>query len=394
MREAELDLFLENFRAIADERMADIAVTPELKERILFAALEAPKKSVAVPAFAGRRVVWGSVAIAAALLIAAIGGSRLLLGGGRNTAESPMEAAASYGEPETSEILESGRFAADEPDADDGAPAGDEAAPEEGEGSTYMLMPPPEPEAPAGAAGGSADKDAGVDADADTGGGNGASGSSKGGGAVVSSRPEEEPRDESAFEDEIVTDDAVEEMMDEETEEEAEDSAIAANDPEADIALGGCQIAGDPMSGVTAVFTGEVVSAQFLTISLKDGTAVPATDAGLANLSPDRPELEGSACFLPVYGYDDGGNIYVVVTSYKVESVYYGGAAAGTVVRVLGAGGTAGAREVVAVSGVENRLSGGIEIRYDLVADYAAILVDWDTSAENVSRITGMIDAG
>ncbi len=74
--------------------------------------------------------------------------------------------------------------------------------------------------------------------------------------------------------------------------------------------------------------------------------------------------------------------------------MYCGGAVAGTVVRVLGAGGTVGASEVVAVSGVENRLSAGTEIRYDLVAEYALILADGDTSTENVSRITGMIDAG
>ncbi len=390
MREAELDLFLENFRAIADERMADIVVTPELKERVLFAALEAPQKRGAVSVFAGRRVVWSSVAVAAALLVAALGGSGLLFGGGRNAAQSPMEAAVNYGGQQPSEIMESGEFAADEPVGDYGALADDEAAPEEG--PACMLMPPPEPEAPADAAGVPENKDAEAGGEPAAGGGNGAGGSSKGG-AAASGRPEEEPREQSALEDEIVTDGADMEI-DEQTEEEPEDSAIMAGDPEADIMFGECQDAQNPMAGVTAVFTGEVVSAQFLTISLKDGTTVSAADAASARPGEDQPQIEGGAYLPPVYGCEDGGSVYVVVTSYRVQSVYCGGAVAGTVVRVLGAGGTVGASEVVAVSGVENRLSAGTEIRYDLVAEYALILADGDTSTENVSRITGMIDAG
>lgn len=382
MREMELDLFLENFRAIADERMADIVVTPELKERVLFAAFQAPQKSRAVSAFAGRRAVWGSVAVAAALLVAAIGGSRLLPGGGRNTAESPMEAAVDYAGLQSSEIMENGGFTTDEPAGDYGVSADGEARPEEG--PACMLLPPPEPAASADAAG--------KDAEEGAGGGSGAGGSPKGG-AAVSGRPKKEPREESAFEDESVTDDADEET-DGQIVEGSKDLAIAADDPEADIMSGDCQLAENPMAGVAAVFTGEVVSTQFLTISLKDGTTTSATDAASARLATDQPQFEGEAYLPPVYGYEDGGNVYVVVTSYRVQSVHCGAAAAGTVVRVLGAGGTVGASEVVAASGVENRLSAGTEIRYDLVADYAAVLIDWDTSAENVSRIMGMIDAG
>jgi len=93
----------------------------------------------------------------------------------------------------------------------------------------------------------------------------------------------------------------------------------------------------------------------------------------------------------PVYG-PGGDRVYVVVTSYRVEQVHAGELAA-HVVRVLGTAGTAGSVELVAVAPVQNGTKNGVEIRYDLVADYAAVLVEGDLSAENIARVAGMVGA-
>jgi hypothetical protein len=107
VREQELDALLSDFRAIADERMAGINVTPEFKERCVKAALENPEKGKTLPFSRRRKVFWGAVAAAAALLIAAVGGAQLLAGGTDGINYS-MEAAATESTASDSDISDDG----------------------------------------------------------------------------------------------------------------------------------------------------------------------------------------------------------------------------------------------------------------------------------------------
>ncbi len=360
MREADFELYMENFRAIADERMADITVTPEFKERVLAAAANAPAKGKVVP-FGAKRAAIGTIAVAAALLIAAIGAPKLFGGG----AQSPMEA-----------TLESA------PTEDGCTPrdsAEDYALPE-GDGMYTMELPPEPQPAPGMFAGAGEDAQKSADdspkADGDK---------EKGGDANAD--PGRSANDEIAGNDESLPQE--EALLD-----EADDMGIAALDPEADTApglySGGAILA--PIEEVTVVFTGQVVSSQFVTLSLLDGSVILAADAPVPSQNPDQP-LPEDAPPPPVYGYVEGERLNVAVTSYLVEGVHYGEAVSGSVVRVLGASGLVGTSEVVAASGVANS-NGSAEIRYDLLADYAAVLIESDTSAENIARITGMVNAG
>ena|GEM_PF-2294290 len=378
MREADLDLLLENFRAIADERMADLVVTPELKERILRSAAEEPPKGK-VRAFPARRVLWGGIAVAAALLVAAVGGSRLLSGGA--TSETQREIAAESASPSmTFAYGESGEEEAASPDA----PVGTFALPQEEEESPMLAAPPPEPE-PAPAA---------DTADEDGGGESSSAGTAKGG--AKDDAPEKDDAGIAAVGEEDAGDGAWEvdeEAVEEEAEENAAEGFDGAADPEADVMPDFCMLATAPSEGVTAVFTGEVLYAEVLSIRMEDGCTVSVENA-LPPQSPDQPVMEDAlaqAVVPPVYG-PGGDRVYVVVTSYRVEQVHAGELAA-HVVRVLGTAGTAGSVELVAVAPVQNGTKNGVEIRYDLVADYAAVLVEGDLSAENIARVAGMVGA-
>lgn len=367
MREADLDLLLENFRAIADERMADLIVTPDLKARVMRAALETPQKSRKIRFFPKNRVVWGSVAVAAALLVAAIGGSRILQGG---TSAAPQEAAA-----ESPSIAYDFQERAVEEETQE-EPVKGFAMPDEGE-SPVMSAPLPAPEA----------APMPVDDSAD---GNGSSaGSSGGAGQQKDAAAEAEEESDAAVEkgvgDGLNEADGLGFIM---------SDLIGADDDSLDALPECCLTAPDPMESVTAVFTGEVVSTEVLSISLKDGSTF-ANVSAIPAPTPDQPVQEDdvlSQNALPIYGYTYDGQIYVVVTSYKVDNVHLGGVEK-ELVRVLGTGGLVGSREVVAVAGVLNTLNAGVEIRYDLVADYALVLTDGDLSTSNISRIIGMTSA-
>lgn len=353
MREAELDLLLENFRAIADERMADLVITPDMKQNILRAAKEAPQQAKKVIAFPKRRVVWGSVAVAAALLVAAIGGARLLGGMGSGSTQQEIAAAEGNSPSLTYQFDERATESAPE------TPVGTLAVPEEG--ASGFAEPPPAPDAvPAPSAG---DDAADTKQDGDRG------------------------YEKSGGENGIAS---VEEESEEETTEEME-IADGFSDPEADGMPDFCLLATAPEESVSAVFTGEVISTQVLSISLKDGSTILLENALPPQPSPDQPVMEDDALSdvaAPVYGIAAGDRMYVVVTSYRVEQVHAGEMNA-PVVRVLGTG-TAGSLELVAVAAVRNALENGVEIRYDLVADYAAVLTDADLSAANIARIAGM----
>jgi hypothetical protein len=387
LREAELDLFLENFRAIADERMADIVVTPEFKARVLRSALESPEKGRVVSVFSRKRVVWSSVAVAAALLVAAIGGSRWL-SGGEALPESSREIAVADSASNPPQVYEYG-IAPEEGVSTDRA-ISDEEEP------SIMLAPSPEPvPQPAAIPEGQGEE---PERNGETGDRQSSSGKTQKGGA--GSGGEQETPEEPQPEGEIIAD-AAEQDFDEAVKGEADGLAdvaddqeldFAACDPEADAEAGDCLLAEHSIACVIAVFTGEVVSTQVLAISLKDGSTVSEASAESFLPDPDQPvrEDDGVQYLLPVYGYPDGENVYVVVTSYKVESVH-AGEVTGDMVRVLvGRGGIIGSRDVVAVSGVQNAPYGETEIRYDLVADYAAVLIDGDLSSENIHRIAGM----
>lgn len=388
MREQELDALLNDFRAIADERMAGICVTPELKERCMKAASENTDKGETLPFFRRRKVFWGAMAAAAALLIAAVGGAQLFAGGA-NEINYSMEAAAPESAASDSDVSDDGSSETGNADRDYSGSA--MPAPEPSEAPALMA-----PQTAAGAP--SAESGTEETEESPEKGGKHSAGSEDAGNSSNSTpKPTEESEDiaPSEAEEEACADAA----------ESADDGEIIygvapENENSADEIVPNMVVSGsaNKLSGVTAVFTGQVVSSQILSISLADGSTINVENSLASDLFTDAPEIsvgdseDQSSSSQTIYGYICGQSVYVTVTSYRVSSVSYGSAESGSVIRVIGCSGIIGETNVVAISPVQNSPYGTITIRFDLAADAVAELVTTDASDSGIQNVLDMLE--